>query len=229
MGNVTLTKSSNLNIEKVEPVAVHLKEVNHIDPLSIDALHVNEVKNIDPLEIARLNVTRLPMVNVSLQKVPGVDINVKSLPPLSVGVHQNFCLPSSYTLRARILGIEVARFHLNGQTHIIPQDRARREHSRADNRSFPTTAAVGNPAIPSHCDTGASHSSHVGAQMAPNRYSQAATPMATPQASVRSTPPTGSMTGPSVGLSFGAPRNGFSIPEPSMASPMATNRVASGG
>ena len=147
-----LTVTSIDNVKNIDPVAVHLKEVNHIDPFSIDSLHVSEVKNIDPIEITRFNVTNLPMVNVSLQKLPAVDFNVKTLPPVSVGTHQNFCIPSDYTLRARVLGVELIRLHLNGTTSIIPKERARREQARSDNRSFAQVAAAGNPAIPSRCE-----------------------------------------------------------------------------
>jgi hypothetical protein len=245
MGNVTLTSDSKVTIKDgsklqitsidkvahVAPVAVHLKEVNHIDPLTIDALHISEVKNIDPLEITRFNVTSLPMVNVSLQPVPPVDINIKSLPAISIGVHQNFCIPSEYTLRARVLGIELMRLHLSGQSTVIPQDRARREQMRSDNKSFPVVSAVGNPAIPSKCEQRSStvctprpaHPAyHAPAYHAAPAY--AAQPVA-------AAPPTYAASGfyaPRSDLSFGAPRTAFQIPAATTAPDLSEHRVMSG-
>lgn len=244
MGNVTLTSDSQLTlkngsvleiqgidrIQNIDPVAVHLKEVNHIDPLSIDSLHVSEVKNIDPIEISKFNVTNLPMVNVSLQKLPAVDFNVKSLPPVSVGTHQNFCIPSDYTLRARVLGIELLRLHLNGKTSVIPKERARREQTRSDHKSYPETAMAGNPAIPSHCEFSSDGSCQPRVGKGPQqshlqRPTITATPghignvNVTPAASVGPATSTGNTSNTSAGtfgnagLSFGAPRAAFQFPE----------------
>ena len=136
-------------VDNIAPVAVHLKELNHIDPLSIESLRVSEVREIDPLRIRELNVTRLPTVNLSVRQLPEVDFNVRRMPPLSIGLSQDYCLPSSYTVRARLLGFEVLRLRLDGTTQIVPQERARREQRRVSERSQPETAAAGNPAIPS--------------------------------------------------------------------------------
>lgn len=136
-------------VAEIAPVAVHLKEVNHIDPLSIDSLNVSEVRNIDPIRIQEFNVTRLPTVNLSVRQLPPVDFNVRRMPPLSVGVSQDFSLPSNYTVRARLLGFEVLRVNVDGRTAILPEERARREQVRTHERSFPEVAAAGNPAIPS--------------------------------------------------------------------------------
>jgi hypothetical protein len=226
-----LTIKSIDQVKDIDPVAVHLKEVNHIDPLSIDALHVSEVKNIDPIEIAKFNVTNLPMVNVSLQKLPTVGIDVKSLPPVSVGTHQNFCVPSTYTLRARVLGIELMRLHLNGQTSIVPKERARREQARSDNKSFPVTSVAGNPAIPSHCEgsSGASRECRPKGQIrgrsAANRTG----------VSSNTRPGAGGRAGSTMintALSFGAPRATFQIPDQPPAKhaeqPISEHRVMSG-
>ena len=140
-----------INIDRVQnigPIAAHIKEVNHIDPILVDALHVTEIKNIEPINVQKFNVTNLPMVNVSLHQLPAVNMNVRRLPPVSVGTHQNFHIPSNYTVRARFLGIEFFRVHLNGHTIVVPTERYRREQGRTQNRSFPLTATAGNPAIP---------------------------------------------------------------------------------
>jgi hypothetical protein len=136
-------------LQNIAPIAAHIKEVNHIDPLSVESLFVSQVRNIEPLNIARFNVTNLPLVNLALRQIPAVDLNVRRLPAISVGLHQVFDLPSNYTVRARFLGFEVFRLQLSGCTRIEPRERYRREQERADNRSFPTVAAAGNPAIPS--------------------------------------------------------------------------------
>lgn len=255
MGNVTLTDSSKVTIKDgsilqiksidrvahIDPVAVHLKEVNHIDPLTIDALHITEVKNIDPIEITRFNVTNLPMVNVSLQKLPAVDINLKTLPPLSVGLHQNLCIPSSYTLNARILGIELMRLHLHGQTSIIPKDRARREQMRSDNKSFPVTSAAGNPAIPAHHEGGTNatcHAQGVYPQTASAPYygyqQQAYTQHTVNSAhSMDARPTLASNTAMRAAqrhgtLSFGAPYATFQIPNQTPLETVSEHRVMSG-
>jgi hypothetical protein len=136
-------------LQNIAPIAAHIKEVNHIDPLSVESLFVSEVRNIEPLNIAKFNVTNLPLVNLALRQIPAVDLNVRRLPAISVGLHQVFDLPSNYMVRARFLGFEVFRLQLSGRTQIEPRERFRREQERADNRSFPTVAAAGNPAIPS--------------------------------------------------------------------------------
>jgi hypothetical protein len=136
-------------LQNIAPIAAHIKEVNHIDPLSVESLFVSQVRNIEPLNIAKFNVTNLPLVNLALRQIPAVDLNVRRLPAISVGLHQVFDLPSNYMVRARFLGFEVFRLQLSGSTRIEPRERFRREQERADNRSFPTVAAAGNPAIPS--------------------------------------------------------------------------------
>jgi len=264
MGSVTLTDSSKVTIKdgstlrlredsaltikgidkvkNIDPVAVHLKEVNHIDPLSIESLHISEVKNIEPIEVSKFNITNLPMVNVSLQKLPAVDFNVKTLPPVSVGTYQNFRILSNYILRARLLGIELVRLNLNGQTSIIPKDRARREQSRSDNRSFPVTSAAGNPAIPSHCESGNSESCHPPRFMPTYAYQTRPYLQRAPQAGATTT--TGIVAhyaaakndtesaAPDVrnsdALSFGTPRTAFQMPEPATEQTLSEHRVMTG-
>jgi hypothetical protein len=136
-------------VQNIAPVAVHIKEVNNIDPISVESLYVSQVRNIEPLRIDKLNVTSLPMVNMALRQIPPVNLSIRDLPAISVGTHQVFDLPSDYVVRARLLGFEVLRVHLSGSTRIAPSERFRREQERADNRSFPTVATAGNPAIPS--------------------------------------------------------------------------------
>ena len=136
-------------LQNIAPIAAHIKEVNHIDPISVDSLHVTEVRNIEPINIARFNVTNLPMVNMSLRTLPPVNLNIRELPAVSLGTHQVFEMPSNYVVRARLLGFEVLRLCLRGRTEIAPRDRYRREQSRPDNRSYPEVATAGNPAIPS--------------------------------------------------------------------------------
>ena len=136
-------------LQNIAPIATHIKEVNHIDPLSVESLFVSQVRNIEPLHIAKFNVTNLPLVNLALRQIPAVELNVGRLPAVSLGTHQVFDLPSNYTVRARFLGFELFRIQLSGRTRIEPQERFRREQERADNRSFPTVATAGNPAIPS--------------------------------------------------------------------------------
>jgi hypothetical protein len=135
-------------IEQIAPVAVHVKELNQIDPLTVESLRVDAARNIEPLRIDRLNVSHLPMVNLSLSTLPQVDINIRRIPPLEVSLHQEFELPSRYMMHARILGIELARLEIHGTTRVVPRDCARREVSRVHEQSFPEVAAAGNPAIP---------------------------------------------------------------------------------
>ncbi len=136
-------------VRHIAPAAVHIKELNHIDPLTIESLRINEVRNLDPIRVEQFNVTNLPTVNLSLRQIPAVDMNIRRLPPVSIGLHQDFCLPSSYTLRARLLGIEFLRLNLEGRTMVSPRDKVRREQSRIPAQSFPQVATAGNPGIPS--------------------------------------------------------------------------------
>ena len=135
-------------IESIAPVAVHLKEINNIDPVILEPLQINDVRNIEPLRIQELNVTKLPMVNIAVRQLPSVDVNIRRFPALSVATHQNFCMPSNYVVHGRILGLELFRLHVEGQTVVVPKDRVRREQSRTPDRSFPVTAAAGEPGIP---------------------------------------------------------------------------------
>lgn len=157
-------------VRHIAPAAVHIKELNHIDPISVESLRVNEVRNLDPIQVEKFNVTNLPTVNLSLRQLPGVDLNVRRLPPVSVGLHQEFCLPSSYTLRAKVLGVELFRVNIDGHTVLAPRDRARREQSRSLHRSFPEVATAGNPGIPSKVST---MSSKVVMPCAPRRHGPA--------------------------------------------------------
>ncbi|GAB4379513.1 MAG: hypothetical protein Kow0042_29010 [Calditrichia bacterium] len=136
-------------VSKIAPIAAHIKEVNLIDPITVEPLKINEVKHIDPIRVEKFNVTNLPMVNLSVRQLPAVDLNIRRLAPVSIGMHQNFQIPSNYTVRAQVLGIELFRVHLNGQTCVIPRERFRREQGRSANRSFPEPTVAGNPAIPS--------------------------------------------------------------------------------
>jgi hypothetical protein len=142
----------HVNVEKLQniaPMAVHVKEVNLVDPISIESLFVSQVRNIEPLNIAKFNVTNLPQVNLAMRQLPPVELNVGRLPAVSIGTHQEFDLPSHYEVRARLLGFEFLRVQLSGRTRIAPSERYRREQDRADSRSFPRLATAGNPAIPS--------------------------------------------------------------------------------
>lgn len=136
-------------LQNIAPIATHIKEVNHIDPISVEALYVSQVRNIEPLVIEKFNVTNLPQVNLSLRQLPQVDLHVRSLPAVSLGTHQCFDLPSNYTLRAQFLGVEVLRLHLAGCTQVVPRERFRREQARTASGSAPAVATAGNPAIPS--------------------------------------------------------------------------------
>jgi hypothetical protein len=146
-----------LRIGEIAPAAVHIKELNNIDPLNIDSLHVSEVKNIDPISVERFNVTHLPTVNLSVRQLPAVDMNIRRLPPVSIGLHQDIHVPSNYTLRARLFGIEFFRMNMSGHTMLVPRDKVRREQSKTHEKSFPETTAAGNPAIPSKHTEKVSH------------------------------------------------------------------------
>jgi hypothetical protein len=138
-------------VRHISPVATHIKEINNIDPLSVDAFHVTEIRNVEPFRVQEFNVTNLPNVNISLQQLPSIEMNVRRLPPISVGLHQDIHIPSNYMVRMQLLGFEVFRVALSGQSQLIPREKYRREQERTHQRSFPETAVAGNPAIPSQC------------------------------------------------------------------------------
>ena len=138
-----------LKIGRIAPAAIHVKELNNIDPITLEPLRVNEVKNIDPISIPEFNVTRLPTVNLSVRQLPAVDMNIRRLPPVSVGFHQDIHIPSDYQLRARFFGVEFFRMNMTGHTALIPKEKARREQTRTHEKSYPEVATAGNPAIPS--------------------------------------------------------------------------------
>jgi len=136
-------------LRNIAPIAAHIKELNHIDPISVESLFVSQVRNIEPLAIEKFNITNLPLVNLALRQVPPVELNVRRLPAVSIGTHQVFEMPSQYTVRARFLGFEILRVQLSGKTRIAASETFRREQERTGSRSFPVVATAGNPAIPS--------------------------------------------------------------------------------
>jgi hypothetical protein len=140
-----------LRIAKIAPAAVHVKELNHVDPLTIESLRIDEVTHIDPVKVDRFDVTSLPTVNLTLGEAPELDLNLRQIPPFAIGLHQDFVLPSEYCIRARLLGFEFLRLHVTGRTVMRARDQVRREVSSSHERSFREVAAVGNPAIPVTC------------------------------------------------------------------------------
>lgn len=150
--SITQVKDVEIDrVQKIAPIAAHIKEINNIDPVSIDAFNVTEIRNIDPLRVEELNITKLPNVNISLRQWPPMEMNIRRLPPVSVGLSQDFRIPSNYQVRMHLLGFELMRVALSGQSFLLPQERYRREQERSHDRSFPETAAAGNPAIPTIC------------------------------------------------------------------------------
>jgi hypothetical protein len=72
---------------------------------------------------------------------------VRRVPPVEIGINQDFDLPSRYTVHTRLLGFEVVRLDVHGKTQLLPRHRQRREQVNAHERSFADVAPVGNPAI----------------------------------------------------------------------------------
>ena len=195
-------------VANIAPAAVHIKEVNHIDPLLIESLRVTEVKNLDPIMVEKFNVTSLPTVNVSLRQLPALDMNLRRLPPVSVGLHQDLRLPSSYLLRARLFGLEVLRINLCGETEIMAKPQYRREQARTLDRSYPETAVAGNPAIPSTCR----ENSGSGAGCAPGNAFAANSGTATPSPfAVNSRTGSAAGGGQAGPLSMGLPAMNFTL------------------
>ena len=145
---LTVNPLTIAGVQKIAPVGVHIKELNQIAPLFVESLRVDHVRHIDPLNIDRLNITNLPSVNITLSQLPSLDLNVRRMPPVAIALQQQLDLTSHYTMRARLLGLEVMRMEIQGKTKVVPRDCARREQSRTHERSFPDVAAAGNPAIP---------------------------------------------------------------------------------
>lgn len=206
-----LTGVEPLRVSHIAPAAVHIKELNHIDPISVESLRVHEVRNVDPLRVERLDVTRLPTVNLSVREIPVVDLNVRRVPPVAIAVHQQFCLPSNYTVHAKLLGVEFLRLQIHGRTLLAPQDLVHRERSQTHERSFADVAAVGNPAIPVLCveeKAEAFSVAHDQQQACPQPH--AAPPAARPD------------------LSAGAPRFNFSLSRPAAAETSGGGMVGSG-
>jgi hypothetical protein len=144
--------SSIDRVQRIAPVAVHIKELNQVDPLLIESLRVDRVTNIDPVSVDRLNVTRLPVVNLSVNQVPGIAIDVKSIPPVAIALTQALDLTSDYMARGWLLGVEILRVRLTGTTQVTPRDCARREQFHNHEESFTRVVAAGNPAIPSRME-----------------------------------------------------------------------------
>jgi hypothetical protein len=137
-------------IQKIAPLAAHIKEINNIDPITVENFNVTEIKNIDPLRVSEFSVTNLPHVTVSLRQLPAIEMKIRSLPPVAVALSQKFDMPSHYQVGFQVLGFELARISVTGTTHLIPQERFRREQGHTPDASFPRIPVAGNPGIPSH-------------------------------------------------------------------------------
>ena len=198
------------DVEKIAPAAVHIKELNNIDPLLIESLLINRVHNIDPVQIEKFNITHVPTVNLSLSRAPVVDLNVKRVPPVAIAVQQCFDLASRYTIHARLLGFEVARLEMHGETKVIPRDRYRREQAHVHERSFADVAPAGNPGIPVRVSETCSF-----AQVTPACPPRAAVPKASHPGSAAPAvaPAQRARARPQVGpqLRVGSPQAGYSI------------------
>lgn len=200
-------------VQAIAPAAVHIKELNHIDPLSIESLRVSEVRNLDPIRVEKFNVTNLPTVNLSIRQLPAADLNIRRLPPVSIGFHQDLCLPSTYTVRAKVLGFEVFRVHLDGHTAVKPVAQFRREQARVPSQSFPDVAVAGNPGIPSTLQQVSAHVHSACTQASGSRP-------------VHRHPAHGS--GPGLGLHAGKPAQRFSMTGVQPASRDEGSSVSSG-
>jgi hypothetical protein len=221
-----------LTIQKIAPAAVHIKELNQIAPLSVESLRVDHVRHVDPLRVERFDVTHLPTVNLSLSQIPSLDLNVRRVPPVTIAIGQQFELPSRYTMRTKFLGFEVLRIEIDGRTRIVPQDRARREQSRAHERSFPDVAAAGNPAIPTKViEKGAEavtravpppHAATDSSRMRSN-----AAPQFRAAAAARAPPPAWPVA-PRAPLNAGAPRFHYSIAKTAEPAHSTVSAVSSG-
>jgi hypothetical protein len=152
------------DVQKIAPVGVHIKELNQVAPLLVESLRVDHVRHVDPLRIERLDITRLPSVNITMSQLPSLDLNLRRVPPVTVALRQQFEMCSDYAITARLLGVPLLRMALSGKTQVTPRDCARREESHSHERSFPDVAAAGNPAIPSRaietCTGTVSHRHH---------------------------------------------------------------------
>lgn len=213
-----------LRIGQIAPAAVHIKELNHIDPISVESLRIDQIRNLDPVRVERFDVTHLPTVNISLSRLPSMDVNVRRIPPLAVTVQQEFCLPSQYTIHARLLGIEFLRFDIHGRTMITPKDRVAREQARSHERSFPEVAAAGNPGIPTRRTERVEAVAHYPPYGPPSGPSCVHAEID----GTRRTGPAGfSGDSPEAGLSAGHPR--FSYPVSGRAGDLGGSSVSSGG
>ena len=222
------SQANILRLKEIAPAAVHIKELNNVDPLTVESLKIDKVANLDPIRIEEFNVTRLPMVNLALRQMPALDMNIRRLPPVSIGLHQNVHIPSKYTLKARFFGVEFFRVNMDGHTMLVPKDRVHREESRTHDRSYALPAAVGNPSIPvkrtvrttvtvspgppNHCH----HQHHTGGYTAPASMRHQRGPQPTVNASSPGSA-TSSNTAtfrPARALSFGQPSTSVSLPPP---------------
>jgi hypothetical protein len=215
------------SVQQIAPAAVHIKELNHIDPLLIESLRIDRVKNLDPVHIERLNVTHIPTVSLSLSRLPPVDLNVRRVPPVEIGINQDFDLPSRYTVHTRLLGFEVVRLDVHGKTQVLPRHRQRREQVHVHERSFADVAPVGNPAIKvSRSESCTSTRVATPPRMPPRmppRIGLDAPPTCPPTA------PSGIAAGRGAGraLRVGAPR--FQFPAASSSTDAGGSSVGSGG
>jgi hypothetical protein len=214
-------------VEKIAPAAVHIKELNHVDPLTVESLRIDRVRNIEPVHVERFNVTHVPTVNMTLSRLPSVDLNVRRVPPVAIGLNQCFDMPSRYTIHTRLLGFEVMRLEVHGKTQLVPRAQHRREQVHVHERSFPDVAPVGNPGIPVHRSESCTVTRVPLPQPPPRPQMRLRAPPPGPPAA----PPQGKPVarGHAHGLRAGAPQQQFSAPGRSHSPGADGGTVSSGG
>ncbi len=111
-------------------------ETIHVDA-DLDNIRVKEIPDIHVKEMPRIEfaikempqydvaVKELPQVDIAVKEMPRIEFAVKELPQIDIAIKEipsvRAHVPSHYDLGLSILGLEVLRFSLCGETQVITE------------------------------------------------------------------------------------------------------------
>ena len=93
-------------------------ETIHVDA-DLDNIHVKEIPRIE------FALKEMPQVDVAVKEIPRIEFAVKELPQIDIAIKEipstRTHVPSHYDLGLSILGLEVLRLSLCGETQFITE------------------------------------------------------------------------------------------------------------
>jgi hypothetical protein len=121
--------STKVSIPKSYTFTVHhgsTGETIRVDA-DLDNIHVKEIPRIyvEALADTKVAVTEMPRIEFAVKELPRIEFGVKELPQIEVALKEipsvRAHVPSHYDLGLTVLGLEILRFSLCGETQVITE------------------------------------------------------------------------------------------------------------